>query len=208
MKINKSLIPSLNEVFVITAAATTATDGTFTLTHEGNITAAIDHDAAAAAILAALEALPSIGAGDVTVVDAGGGLAANNGTATITFQGALAERAVALTGVFTGLTGNDHVLSNSVNGITNKLITLETENGDSQYLITSMILKMGSTGGVVTFKSDVTAISPAFEMVAADQLILPHNDAGWFEITAKGEDLNITLSAGDGDVQVTVKKVK
>lgn len=68
------------------------TSGTFTLTFNGRTTTAIPWNAAAAAVQAALEALPTIGAGGVTV--AGG-----PGPATpfaITFTGRLGGRDVAL----------------------------------------------------------------------------------------------------------------
>lgn len=105
------------QVNVITAAATTATDGTFTLTIEGATTAAIAHDANAAAIAAAIAALGYTVTTDFTVVDGGGGLAANNGTATITFvnSGALSGP-VDITADFSALVGNAHVLSESAAG--------------------------------------------------------------------------------------------
>lgn len=46
-------------------AVTDATDGTLTLAFGADVTAALDHDADAATVQAALEALPSIGAGNV-----------------------------------------------------------------------------------------------------------------------------------------------
>lgn len=105
------------QVNVITADATTATDGTFTLTIEGQTTAAIDHDAAAAAIVTAIEALGYAETTDFTVVDGGGGLAANSGTATITFidDGALSGP-VSITADFSALVGNAHVLSETTPG--------------------------------------------------------------------------------------------
>ena len=50
-----------------------ASDGNFTLTFGANTTAPIAHNATAAQVQAALELLPSIGAGDVTVTGANGG---------------------------------------------------------------------------------------------------------------------------------------
>ncbi len=57
------------------------TGGTFTLTFDGATTAAIAYNAAASAVQAALEALPNITAGDVTVTGSAGG------PYTITFAG-------------------------------------------------------------------------------------------------------------------------
>lgn len=68
-----------------------ATGGTFTLTYSGQTTAAIDFDATAAEIQAALEALSNIAVGDVTC--AGGPV--NTTPVTITFGGTLDHRNVA-----------------------------------------------------------------------------------------------------------------
>lgn len=56
----------VNEVQSITSDAGTATGGTFTLTYDGQETAAIDFDATAAEVDAALEALSNIDAGQLT----------------------------------------------------------------------------------------------------------------------------------------------
>lgn len=76
------------------------TGGTFTLTLNGETTAAIAFDATAATVRAALEALPSISAGDVAVTGAAGG------PYTVTFGGTLAGTNVpAMTASGAGLTG-------------------------------------------------------------------------------------------------------
>ncbi len=62
-----------------------ATAGTFTLTYDGQTTAAINYNADVADIQAALEALPNVSAGDITV--GGDKLTANDGTMTFTFNG-------------------------------------------------------------------------------------------------------------------------
>jgi len=60
--------------WIVTLSAITApTGGTFTLTHAGQTTAAIAYNAAASAVQSALEALTSIGAGNVVVAGAAGG---------------------------------------------------------------------------------------------------------------------------------------
>jgi hypothetical protein len=106
-----------NEVDTITAAATTATDGTFTLTVHGQTTDPIDHDADAATIQAALEALSNVASGDVAVVDSGGGLAANDGVATLTWGGAYASFDVELSADFSALVGDAHVLAEDTPGV-------------------------------------------------------------------------------------------
>lgn len=71
--------PGTDEVQTVTV---TATGGTFTLSFGGSTTAALAFNAAAATVRAALEALPSIGGGNVTVTGGPGGTAAY----TVTFS--------------------------------------------------------------------------------------------------------------------------
>ena len=87
--------------------------GTFKLAFDGHITAAITWTAVdatlIAAIDAALEALPNIGASGVTVAD--GTLTSGIGTVTITFGGNLAKLAVPLITIASNaLTGTDPTL--------------------------------------------------------------------------------------------------
>lgn len=107
---------AVSEVNTITAASTTATDGTFTMTVNGQTTGAIDHDAAAATIQAALEALVDIVPGDVACVDSGGGLAADDGVCTITWGGNYIGVVMTIS-VTLSLTGNDHVFADAINGV-------------------------------------------------------------------------------------------
>jgi flagellar hook-associated protein 2 len=60
-----------------------ATSGTFTLTYDGQTTAAISYNATVAEIQAALEALSNVSSGDITV--GGDRLTQTNGTTTFTF---------------------------------------------------------------------------------------------------------------------------
>jgi len=93
-------------VYRLTAASTTATDGTFTITVDDETTGALNHDDAAATIQTALEALTSIASGEVYCFDTDGGLASNNGYTTIVFVNRTPDVSVTLS-----LTGNDHTLS-------------------------------------------------------------------------------------------------
>lgn len=82
---------------VYTFAATSPTGGTFRIVFSGvtdEITAELAYNANAAAVQAALEALPSIGAGNVTVT--GGPLGS---TLTVTFGGDLAGKPIVLTAI-------------------------------------------------------------------------------------------------------------
>jgi flagellar hook-associated protein 2 len=62
-----------------------ANSGTWTLTYDGQTTAGIAHNATTADVQAALELLPNVSAGDITV--GGDRLTVNNGTMTFTFNG-------------------------------------------------------------------------------------------------------------------------
>jgi flagellar capping protein FliD len=66
-----------------------ATNGTFTLTYDGQTTDLIDHNATTAEIQAALEALSNVEVGDIIVE--GDRLTINNGTMTFTFSDSLGD---------------------------------------------------------------------------------------------------------------------
>jgi hypothetical protein len=109
----------VGEAFTVTADATPASAGTFTLTFEGETTAAIAFDATAAAVAAALAALSNLVAADVSVVASGAGsdLGDAGHVLTITFAGAWSGMPVALTADQTSISaGNDFVLANTVTG--------------------------------------------------------------------------------------------
>lgn len=90
-----------SEVQTLTITGT-PTGGTFKIQFRGRRTAAIAYNAAAAAVQAALEALPSLGSGQVTC----GGGALPGTPVTITFAGTQAARAQPLaTVVESALTG-------------------------------------------------------------------------------------------------------
>jgi hypothetical protein len=86
------LVPgsAVNEVQEVMVAAT---EGTFTLSFGGDETAAIPFDAPAATVQAALEGLPSVGAGNVTITG-GPGDATGTKPYVLTFTGTLAGREV------------------------------------------------------------------------------------------------------------------
>lgn len=87
-----------SEVQTVTIGGT-PTGGSFTLTFQGNTTAPIVYNAASTVVQAALQSLPSIGTGNVTVTGSTGG------PYTCTFAGELAELNLpAMTADATGLT--------------------------------------------------------------------------------------------------------
>ena len=79
---------SVNEVQTMSRSIS-PTSGTYTLTYEGQTTAAIAYNAAPAEIQAALEALSTINAGDVTVGGSANGLA--DGDVTFSFGDTLGD---------------------------------------------------------------------------------------------------------------------
>jgi hypothetical protein len=99
---------STNATYTLTAGVSPPTAGTFTLTKNGQTTSAIAFNAAASAVKTALEALSTIGTGNVTVtatVATGAGtLAVAANVYTIEFVNDLAQQPITLTGTFTGLT--------------------------------------------------------------------------------------------------------
>lgn len=95
-------IPTNGTNEVQTIAITGApTGGTFKLTFNGSTTTAIPYNATAAQVTSALEALPTIGAGNVT--GAGGALPGTS--VAITFAGQLARLAVSLITAGSSLSG-------------------------------------------------------------------------------------------------------
>jgi hypothetical protein len=114
------------------------TGGTFTLTYAGATTANIAFNAAAAAVTAALEALPNIGAGNV--VSTGGALPGT--PVVVTFQNALGKQNVAQMTAAHAFTG----------GTTPAIAVTTTTPGsalDSGLLVVhrGLVVKKGSQGG-------------------------------------------------------------
>lgn len=105
---------STDATYTLTANASPPTTGTFTLTYGGQTTANIQYNSTAAAVQAALEALSTIGAGNVlvtaTVATGGGTLAVGNNVYTVEFINALGRGARTLTGTFTSLTASGSIV--------------------------------------------------------------------------------------------------
>jgi flagellar hook-associated protein 2 len=80
---------SANSEVQTMSRSTNPTSGTYTLTYEGQTTAAISYNASPAAIQAALEALSTINTGDITV--GGGASGLKNGDITFTFSDTLGD---------------------------------------------------------------------------------------------------------------------
>jgi len=98
---------STNAEYTLTAGVTPPTTGNFKLTFGGQSTANIAHNAPAAAVQAALEALSTIGAGNVqalaTVAGGAGNLSVAGNVYTVVFVNNLGQAPRTLTGTFTTL---------------------------------------------------------------------------------------------------------
>jgi hypothetical protein len=115
----KIFVGESSEIHTMTAhAATPATAGDFTLTFNGETTAAIPFNATAAQVQAALEALPNVEPGDVTAVaTTGANLGAASAVVTLNWGGQWAGEDVVLTANQTGISaGSDFVLATGTAG--------------------------------------------------------------------------------------------
>lgn len=119
---NAAAAGGVNEVVTFTEA-TNITAGSYTLTFGGQETAPIAWDATAAQVQAALEALSTIGAGNILVTGMAGGLTA--APATLTFVNALGNTNVgAITSNQTGLTGTFNIAVQTA-GVTSAKLFIE-----------------------------------------------------------------------------------
>ncbi len=136
-----------------TISATGATAGAFTVTFDGATSAIINFNATAANVLAALQALPTIGNGNVSVT--GGPL--NTAPITVSFIGALAGTAVPVltSTTTTAFAGGTLAIANSQAGVNST-----TLNGGTLILGANNAL---GTGGLLvsggTIQSNTTALN-------------------------------------------------
>ena len=104
---------SQNAKYTLTAGGSPPTAGNFTLTFGGQTTANIAYNATPAQVQTALEALSTIGAGNVevvaTVAQGVGNLSVAGNVYTVEFVKDLAQAPQALTGTFSGLTPPDSI---------------------------------------------------------------------------------------------------
>lgn len=178
------------------------TGGTFKLTFDGHTTAAItwvgnDDAALIAAIDAALEALPNIGTGGVTVAD--GTLTNGVGTVTITFGGNLAKLVVPTI----------TVANNSLVDATPATIAVvETTPGSTgvNEVQTLTIAAGPPTGGTFTLTFDGETTT-AIEWSATNNTLLANIDAALEALSNIGAGeiacAATTLTAGVGALTIT-----
>lgn len=124
------------------------TGGTFTLTLGGQTTAAQPYNETDANLEADLEALSSIGAGNVSVARTGSGVAGDPYIWTLTFQAALANQNIGgLTGNGASLTGAGEILHETIQegGSANEIQTITHPTSDSGTY--SLVMETGTFSG-------------------------------------------------------------
>ena len=154
---------STNATYTLTAGVAPPTAGTFTLTYSGQTTGAIAFDAAPAAVEAALEALSTVGAGNVevvaTVATGAGTLAVGGNVYTIEFTQALAQAPRTLTGTFTGLTAAGTIaLAAGVTGVVPTAIPIQP------MLPTDVDIYMDTTGAGIGGTKLTRALKTEFDI--------------------------------------------
>jgi hypothetical protein len=75
------------------------------------------------------------------------------------------------------------------------------------YRLVSVVITTGSVAPVVTFKSDTTAISPAYSFPANETVVLPPNLWGWMQTLEINKALNVTVS-NSAAVQVSANFIE
>lgn len=191
---------STSEVQTVTISGT-PTGGNFTLTFQGQTTGAIAHNASAATVEAALEALSNLGASDVTVTGSAGG------PYTVTFGGVYAGVDVpqmTATPSLTGGTTPTVTVATTTPGDPVDLLPLPTGYSDvgwmttagASYGRTTEVSNVSSFGSVEPTRSDITrdTITMGISMQETSLTTL-----GLYT----GADLsNLTADAGTGEVRI------
>lgn len=140
-----------------------ATEGTYTLTYDGQTTGNIAYDAAASAVATALKALSNIGDDDVTVTGAAGG------PYTVSFIGALADTNVpAMTATATGLNPVPSVTvattqAGSADPAANEIQTVTVANaGGGTFTLTFD----GQTTGNIAYNASAATVATALKALS------------------------------------------
>ncbi len=152
------------------------TGGTFTLTFNGQTTAAIAYNASVATVQAALQALPSVGSGNVLVANPTGS------AWVVRFAGTLAGSVQpALTGSGSGLTGGT---------MPSVAVTVTSVGGDA-----GRVQQTTDPRGIVT-KTDDDALGRAVRTIEAFAAFNPSNGADkTTEYTYDGDNNQLTVQA-------------
>ena len=189
---------ALNEIQTISITGS-PTGGTFTLTFGGQTTANINYNDSAATVQTRLQALSSIGNGNVSVAGGPG-----PGTPwVVTFTGALGAASQSLMTHTDSLTG----------GVSPAVSIVRTQAGSAYATVSASTYTVQSCGGFIIFTSTQSALL----LVRASGNYLPYSEAGQcysWEITPQKKMLNYVIfgstwernTPATGSMQVKVSR--
>jgi hypothetical protein len=160
---SESIGPVVENAYTVTIGA--ASNGTFTLTYNGQTTAGIAYNALASAVQTALQGLSSVGSGNALVTGSAGG------PYVVSLVGTLLTSSNALTGSGAGLTGGSF-------GITHALINYK--------LRIDTAIKFGKPSA---FK----AVGSASALSGNDWPYVIVTDPLWTSVNASGQAFQVTL---------------
>ena len=150
-------VTAVNEVQTM-EATTALTNGTYTLTYDGDTTGAIEWDADEVEIEMALESLDSIAQGEATVATASGTWPQANATLTITFSGSLGGADLDL------ITDDDA----STDGV---IVITETTPGVVGVVeVDTININSSTSGGTFTLTHDTNTTAPILYNATAAEI--------------------------------------
>lgn len=197
-----------NEIQTVTIA-NAPTGGTFTLTFSGQTTAAQPYNESAANLQTDLEALSSIGAGNVLVSRAGSGTYSSPYVYTVTFQGSLAGTDVSLmTGSAASLTGGAVSVSvtqdASAGQNEQQQISLSGSPTGGDFDLTWDPGGGGETAANIAYNASAATVQAALEGLATpgpgDFSVSGAAGGPWIvEFTGTYAATNVAAITGDGD---------
>ncbi len=176
--------------------------GTFTLTFGSDTTAALAYDASAATIQSALEALASIGSGNINVFDStveyGVG---SGGEWTLTFQGTLAGTNVTQTTIDTsGLTGEgitEVEATDTTGAILDEEQTIDLDNVSGG---TFRLAFQGETTATIVYNATASTVESELEQLnAVDDVTVTGSAGGPWTVTFVGSHAGTDVPAILGD---------
>lgn len=183
---------------VYVSAATGATGGDFTLTVNGETTVAVGFDAEQAAIQAALEALPSVGAGNVTVTVFGTNL--SDGDAQVVFSASIATDLLTVDAAGLSGPGSPYTISPTASStVAVPLVTLQEGDVLDEFLWSSVT--PFAEGGSLGFTDDPDHAPASSRQPAWGT---PVFEGSWVELdlASSGVFTNFTGSNGGGPTQM------
>ncbi len=157
-----------NEVNTVTANATPATAGTWTMTVNGQTATGIVFDVTAAALQTALEALSTVNVGDVTcVATTGANLGIASAVITVTMHGDLAGQDVDVSAAMGGLTGNVHVLAEATKGASGSSeVTTITSDATPATAGDFTLTVEGETTAAITWEATAALVEAALILLS------------------------------------------